>query len=93
MADPGGETLRLRPGIEWRSVSGEVVALDLDSSAYLSVNDTGSVLWPLIVAGTTEARLVEEVVARFDIDVEQARHDVAVFVEGLRAFSLVEAGG
>ncbi|MEA2901782.1 MAG: hypothetical protein QOH36_1669 [Actinomycetota bacterium] len=93
MADPGGEIFRLRPGIEWRNVSGEVVALDLESSAYLSVNDTGSVLWPLVVAGTTEERLVEEVVTRFGIGVEQARHDVAVFVEGLRSFSLVEAGG
>ncbi len=93
MADPGGEIFRLRPGIEWQSVSGEVVALDLGSSAYLSVNDTGSVLWPLVVAGTTESRLVDEVVARFGIDVEQARRDVAAFVEGLRSFSLVEAGG
>ena len=74
-------------------MSGEIVALDLDTSAYLSVNDTGSALWPLVVAGTTEERLVEEVVARFDIDVEEARRDVAAFVQSLRSFALVEAGG
>jgi hypothetical protein len=93
MTEPGGDPFRLRPGIEWRNVAGEVVALDLESSAYLSVNDTGSVLWPLVVAGTTEAHLVEEIVARFGVEVEVARRDVAAFVEGLRSFALVEAGG
>ncbi len=93
MSDPGRGVLRLRPGIEWRNVAGEVVALDLESSAYLAVNDTGSLLWPLVVAGTTEELLVDELVSRFAIDVDRARADVAAFVEGLRSHSLVEVGG
>ena len=84
-------TLRLRPGIEWRTVAGEVVALDLESSAYLSVNDTGTILWPLVASGTTETALVDALVAHFGIDAAQAHTDVAAFVEQLHAFSLVEA--
>ena len=79
------------PGIEWRNVSGEVVALDLESSAYLSVNDTGSVLWPLVASGTTRGGLVDELLARFDVDADEARRDVAEFVEQLRSF--VPGGG
>ena len=93
MADQGGDEVRLRSGIEWRTVSGEVVALDLDSSAYLAVNDTGSLLWPLVASGATEGRLVEELVAHFDVDGEQARVDVAEFVGRLRALCLVEPSG
>lgn len=83
--------VRLRPGIEWRNIADEVVALDLESSAYLSVNDTGSVLWPLVASGTTEERLAEELMARFGLDHEHAHRDVAAFVEQLRSFSLMEA--
>jgi hypothetical protein len=71
-------------------VSGEVVALDLASSAYLSVNDTGSVLWPLVASGSTEGDLVDELQARFELDPEQARSDVAAFVAQLRSLALVE---
>jgi len=83
--------LRLRPGIEWRTVAGEVVALDLESSAYLSVNDTGTVLWPLVASGTTEADLVDALVAHFGVDAARARADVADFVAQLHTYSLVEA--
>jgi hypothetical protein len=82
--------LRLRSGVEWERVDDEVVALDLSSSAYLGVNDTGAVLWPLVAAGTTEPALVEELTGRFDIDVERARADVHAFVDRLRSLTLVD---
>jgi len=84
-----GDPVRLRPGIEWRNISGSVVALDLESSTYLSVNGSGSCLWPLVVAGTTEAELVEELVSRFEVDAEQGRRDVAAFLARLRDLSLI----
>ena len=82
--------LRLRPGVEWQHVDDEVILLDLRSSAYLAVNDTGAVLWPMVTAGTTEPELVEELAGRFPIPVEQAQADVATFVSRLRSLTLVE---
>lgn len=82
--------LRLRPGVEWQQVDDEVVALDLASSAYLAVNDTGALLWPLVAAGTTEGQLVDALTARFTVDVERARADVGAFVARLRSMSLVD---
>jgi hypothetical protein len=90
MVAPGDDPIRLRAGVEWRTVSGEVVALDLESSAYLAVNGTGSILWPLVASGTTTARLVDELVTRFDIDADDARRDVGAFLDSLRSLSLVE---
>lgn len=90
-AEPGpGSVLRLKPGVEWQPVDDEVVVLDLGSSAYLAVNDTGAVLWPLVAAGTSEPELVDELTARFDVDVEQAQLDVRAFVARLRSLTLVE---
>ena len=82
--------VRLRPDVEWQLVDDEVVALDLTSSSYFSVNDTGAVLWPLVAAGTTEAAMVAELIARFDVDAAQARVDVEAFVQQLLFLALVE---
>lgn len=76
--------------MEWQTIDDEVVALDLNTSAYLAVNDVGAVLWPLVVAGTTEATLVAELTERFDVEEDRARADVDAFVERLRALSLVD---
>lgn len=84
------EVVRLRSGVEWQDIDGEVVALDLETSAYLAVNDTGALLWPLVVAGTTEAGLVEVLIDRYQIDEAQARADVGAFVAHLRSFSLLD---
>lgn len=81
--------VRLKPGVEWQHVDDEVVALDLGTSAYLGVNDSGAVLWPLVAAGATEARLAEELRERFLIDADRARADVGAFVESLRALCLL----
>jgi hypothetical protein len=86
----GAGTLQLRSGVEWQHVDDEVVVLDLGSSSYLAVNDTGALLWPLIAAGTTEVALVDEVMARFGLDAEQARADVGAFVDRLRTLALVD---
>ena len=83
--------VRLKSDVEWQQVDDEVVALDLGTSSYLGVNDTGSVLWPLVAAGTTQDLLVDELTSRFRIDPERARADVDAFVERLRSLCLLAA--
>jgi hypothetical protein len=82
--------IRLKAGVEWQQVDDEVVALDLGTSAYVAVNDTGAVLWPMVAAGTTESQLVAELADRYAIDGPRAEADVRAFVEGLRSLSLVD---
>lgn len=75
------QTIRLRgSGLSWRAIQDQVVVLDLESSRYLSLNPTGSVLWPLLVEGTTVARMTEELMQTFDVERETARADVEAFV-------------
>ena len=90
MTSESGAVLRLKAGVEWQHVDDEVVVLDLSSSAYLAVNGTGAALWRLVAAGTTERRLVDELTARFPVDVDQARADVTQFTAQLRDLALLE---
>ena len=85
--------MRLKPGIEWQRVDDEVVALDLATSAYVAVNESGVVLWPLMAAGTDEEELVRTLVSHFSVDDGMARADVRAFVESLRSLSLLVDDG
>lgn len=73
-----------------REIDGETVLLDLESSVYLGLNRTGTLLWPAMVAGTTEDALAEALVDAFGISADQAAADVAAFVTSCRARGLLE---
>ena len=39
--------------LSWRQVGDEIIVLDLRSNAYLSINQSGTALWDMLVEGTT----------------------------------------
>jgi hypothetical protein len=76
--------LRIRPGsVEWREIDGEIVLLDVASSAYLAVNASGSVLWPALIEGTTHEALVTTLQEIFGAEESDAIRDVDAFVADL----------
>lgn len=86
--------LRLRDtDLDWREVEGELVALDLRESRYLSVNRTGRVLWSALATGATREELVDSVVEAFAIDRTKAGADVDAFTNELdsRGLLIVDA--
>jgi hypothetical protein len=84
-------TLRLREdAVRWREIDREVVAVDLESSTYLSTNESGVRLWRRLAEGATTEQLVDELVAAFGIDRERATADVRSFLEPLEARNLLE---
>ena len=82
--------LQLRDGeLEWREVEGEIVALDLRASTYLSVNKAGTALWPHLTTGASRDELVTALTSRYGLDVEAATRDVDAFVQALEAKGLL----
>lgn len=79
--------------IEWRMVEGEVVALDLRDSTYLSINPSGAVLWPLLVGGADRPALVERLFDHYGLDEDTASRDVDAFLAGLAERDLLLEDG
>lgn len=79
--------LRLRDsGIPWREIDGEIVALDPDSSRYVSINGSGAALWRRLQEGdATLEDLAQILVERYGIPREQADADADGFVQELAA--------
>jgi coenzyme PQQ synthesis protein D (PqqD) len=78
------EVVRLREDLPWREVDGGVVVLDLESSSYFAVNETGTPLWAKLVDGATIDELTAALATAEEIETERARADVEAFVAELR---------
>lgn len=88
---PEPPPLRLREkDLHWRAVEGEIVALDMSSSEYLSVNGSGALLWDALSNGTTQPALVALLTERFDLAADVAQRDVDAFLTALRTQRLLD---
>jgi coenzyme PQQ synthesis protein D (PqqD) len=84
------EVFRLRPdALSWRVLEGEVIALDLDSSSYLTANESGALLWQALAEGATHARLADILVETYGLPRERAAADVDVFLADAAARGLL----
>ena len=82
--------LRLRAEeLSWRRIDAEIVAVDVSKSTYLSANESGAVLWTLLVEGATRAELATALQEHYGIDRARAESDVDAFVEGLESRGLL----
>jgi hypothetical protein len=77
------EKFKVSEHIAWRRVGEEIVALDLNSSVYYSLNETGSRLFELLAEKSTVEEAVERVVEEFDIDAGTAAKDARVLTKDL----------
>ena len=92
MPDRPRTIFRLRADrVMWHEDEGETVVLDLQRSAYFSLNATASALWPLLLGGASRSQLVEELVVHHDANSHKAGADVDAFLVDLDARGLFEA--
>jgi hypothetical protein len=83
--------LRLRTrDLSWRDIDGEIVAVDVASSSYLSANPAGALLWSMLATGASRDELAGRLVETFGIERERADADVAAFLDSLSARNLLD---
>jgi hypothetical protein len=84
--------LRLRPDdLNWREIDGEVVAVDAETSTYLSANPAGALLWQMLAGGSTREAMAQRLVDEYGIELERASADIDAFVNALQTRGLLES--
>jgi hypothetical protein len=84
-------TYRLRrERLDWREIEGEILALDSQTSTYLSANPAAALLWDELTSGSTREALARLLAERYGLDLEQAQADVDRFLDQLRHAGLLE---
>lgn len=79
------------PHAAWRKVGEETIILDLNSSVYYSLNDTGSFVWEQLGNGEALSDVAEALTDEFDITAEKAEKDAAELVDSLLKEKLLVA--
>lgn len=83
--------LKLRSDrLQWVELDGEIVALDESALAYLSANESATLLWRELTAGTTRSQLADVLAERFELERHRAEADVDRFLSELRERGLLE---
>jgi hypothetical protein len=66
------------------------VILQTKSGQYLGINRVGAFIWDLLATPRKTSELVQEVVARYEVDPGTAHADVDAFIADLSTAGLVE---
>jgi len=73
-----------------RELQGESVLLNLDSEAYYGLDEIGTEMWAALVAAPSVDAAYRDLLARFEVEPERLRDDIAKFVGELAQAGLVD---
>lgn len=80
--------LRRATDVAWRRIDDEVAIISMEANRIRTLNAVGTFLWERC-DGATVGDLISAVCARYDVDAETARNDVAAFVSDLAGRGLL----
>jgi Coenzyme PQQ synthesis protein D (PqqD) len=75
--------------VSWREVDGEIIALQHESSEYLSTKGSGALLWKSLASGASREHLIGLIVREFGVDRTRATKDTDAFLDTLCAHGLL----
>lgn len=73
-------------------VDGEAIIINLSTGMYYSMENVSGLVWSMIVAGSSVARIADVISNRYSIPLAQAEEDVRALVEELLAEGLIVVG-
>lgn len=84
-------SVRLRSGVVFQVLNGEMVLLDTTAGRYYDLNASGTLMLQQLLDGADPEATVVEVTRRFDAPAERVRADLAALLQALHAAQLIEA--
>lgn len=85
--------VRAADGVMMRELDGESVLLNLDSGHYFGLDDVGTRVWTLALAGPTLGDALHALEEEYDVAPEQLEADVQELLRQLVEHRLVEVDG
>jgi hypothetical protein len=80
--------MRIATQVAWQIVDGEAIVVDLDSGKTLGLNPTATWLWAHL-DGRDARQLADGLMSEFDVDRNEAEHDVDDFLRMLADRKLI----
>jgi hypothetical protein len=81
--------VRFSDDVLFQELNGEGVLLNLKTGVYLGLNQVGTKVWKLLAADPSLTKVVESIVAEFDVEREQFTTDLLLLINDMQKQELV----
>lgn len=71
-------------------VGAETVMMDMESGDYIGLNEVGTDIWEKINAPKAISQLVDQLVAEYNVSVEQCSQNVLAYLAQMQAMGAIE---
>ncbi|HBL15445.1 MAG: hypothetical protein A2X36_13075 [Elusimicrobia bacterium GWA2_69_24] len=85
------ETYRHAPNVAWRRVEEEAVLLNVDTSAYYSLDPIAADIWERLGKGETVSRIVRRIAQEFETPEDRVAKDAEGLIQDLLKEELLTA--
>lgn len=83
-------TYQTSPSHLYSEIGNEAVILDTDSGVYYGLNSVGVDIWQWLQQPKTEAQIIDQLLAEYDVEQERANADVQGILEHMLSVGLIE---
>lgn len=83
-------TVRIKPDVLFQELAGEAVLLNLQTGVYLGLDPVGTRIWQLIQSHGSLRKVLEEMLAQYDVAEDRCGADLLKLVEQMQANELLE---
>lgn len=80
---------QMRDTLLYENVGGEVVALDMQSGSYFSLQSSAALIWSLIEKAASTEQIIGQIAHTYSVDREKAESDVVSFLGQLQTVGLI----
>ena len=84
------QSVSVPTGVLFRELDGEAVLLNLDSEAYLGLDEVGTRMWTVLTTSDSVQAAYETLLAEYDVAPDVLHRDIAKLVRELAAHGLLE---
>jgi hypothetical protein len=86
---PSRQTFKPSPDSAWRSLDDEGLVLNLRTSDYYSLNQSGAFIWARLEKGACAEDIAKELCAEYNVSPAAAAKDIANLIRDLRRLELL----
>lgn len=78
--------------LAWRRVDDQIIILNLETSAYWSLNEVGARIWELLATGNSRTKIVLLLRREYQVSRQEADRQVSELIESLAEQELLRQG-
>lgn len=80
----------MKKKLDVTDLAGEKVMIDFESGKYFLIKGVGNDIWDMLQEETTPARIIETLLAEYDVSPEECERSVLQFLDKMRALKFID---